>query len=78
MVVSKSDKMWMLSHREELRNLPQDGPFLYEEVDISFSVFRQAVSRSLLREVDMTEEGKKVWKVEEDKMDELESTESGT
>jgi hypothetical protein len=70
--------MWMLSHQEELRNLPQDRPFLYEDVDISFSVFRQAVSRSLLREVDMTEEGKKVWKAEEDKMDELESTESGT
>ena len=68
-VVSKSDKMWMLSHREELRNLPQDRPFLYEDVGVTFSLFRQAVSRGVLEEVGETEEGKKVWRVDSSKLD---------
>ena len=55
--------MWVLSHREELEELPQDKPFLYNEVDISFSTFRQAVERGILRHVDTSDAGKNVWRL---------------
>jgi uncharacterized phage-like protein YoqJ len=70
--------MWMLSHREELKNLPRRDSFLYENVDVSFSVFRQATSRGLLKEVAETAEGKKVWRVDEDKLEELDHIKSDT
>jgi hypothetical protein len=58
--------MWVLSHRGELEELPQDKPFLYNEVDISFSIFRQAVERGILRHVDTTDAGKTVWKLNQE------------
>jgi hypothetical protein len=58
--------MWMLAHQEELAKLPEDEPFLYNEVGISFSIFRQAVDRGILRSVDTTDTGNNVWSLKEE------------
>lgn len=63
-MVSKSNRCWLIAHKNELHDLP-DGEFLYEEVDLNYSIFTQAVERELLEEVDETENNKKVWRVKD-------------
>jgi hypothetical protein len=59
-VVSKSNHHFVRAHADELRGLP-DGPFRYQEIDISYSLFRSCVDRELLSKV-KEENGRGVWK----------------
>jgi hypothetical protein len=61
--------MWILAHEDELTRLPEE-PFLYEEVDLSFSIFRQAVERGILVQVDEASTGVAVWELNVDFIEE--------
>lgn len=60
-MVSKSNRMWVLAHADELKSLP-DGTFRYDDVDISFSLFRQAAEREII-EKRGEEGGVFIWKL---------------
>ena len=59
-VASKSNRHFIKAHKDELQDLP-DQPFMYREVDISYSLFRQCTERELLTKVDK-KDGRGVWK----------------
>ena len=59
-VVSRSNAQFILAHADELRNLPDD-PFMYQNVDISYSLFRSCIARGILTKID-EKEGRGVWK----------------
>jgi len=79
-MVSRSNSNWSLAHEDELKSLP-DGKFRYDDVDISFSIFRQAAEREII--VKSGESGGVyLWKVDKRKLNEkvaeaLESAEGG-
>jgi hypothetical protein len=66
-VVSKSNHHFVRAHADELRDLP-DTSFKYQEIDISYSLFRSCIDRELLVKID-EEDGRGVW--QKDGIDEV-------
>jgi hypothetical protein len=72
-MVGKSNTHWILTHEDELRDLP-DTTFKYNEVDIPFSLFREAAEREVLHKTG-EQDGVHIWKVDRRKLEEVLATE---
>ena len=59
-VASRSNVQFVLAHREELQVLP-NGEFMYRDIDLDYSLFRQCTERELLVQVDEVD-GRAVWR----------------
>ncbi|MDZ7688419.1 MAG: hypothetical protein U5J64_06815 [Halobacteriales archaeon] len=61
-VVSKSNTHWIIAHEDELKSLPDDE-FKYAEIDMDYSLFRQAIYRSIIEEVGEASDSVKLWEL---------------